>query len=121
MLADIDPMLRSFLTGFTAWPVSPMIPATRPDRYVIARVTGGNAVNRALEMAIVTVTAASVGGYADARATANALRDALLNRSTSMPLVRSVTELTRPYLDPDPDTGDARVTFIHQMSVRATH
>ena len=121
MLADLDPMLRQFLSGFTAWPIVNQVPASRPDRFVLARATGGNADNMVLERAVVTVSVASTGGYADARLQALTLRDALLTRYTSMPLVRGVSELTRPYLDPDPDTGDARATFVHQMSVRATH
>ncbi len=121
MHVDTDPALVRFLAGFTSWPVSTQIPATRHARYVIARATGGGAVNRVLDSVIVTVTVASESGYADARLEANRLRDALLTRYQSLPLVRSVSELTRPYLDPDPDTGGARATFVHQMSVRAAH
>ena len=115
---DAEAMVIAFL-GPRIAPVKvhTKVPATRPASFVRAWRTGGPAVNRVLDQPLITVQA-----WAPDTETASELarvcREALLNESTAMPLVRGVEEVTGPYYDPD-TTGADRYTFTVQMSVRA--
>lgn len=121
MFADVDAMVVAFLDGIVTPDVAVLLPNPIPSEFVHARRVGGAAVHRALEQATVTVTA--WGGERTSTVAAAALagqcRDALLGQYTLMPLIRGVSEVTAPFFDPDPDTGRARYSFTHRLSVRA--
>lgn len=114
---DVEAMVGAFLRSRLVPPVSTKVPNPRPPRFVRAWRTGGGSVNRALEVAQVTVTcsaASSVQASDDARAA----RYALENEYMAMPLVRGVENVSGPYFDPDPDTGGDRYTFTARLLVR---
>lgn len=94
-------------------------PNGRPPRYVRVWRTGGGALNRVLERVQVTVTCGAAAGSVVAGQIARELRTAFLNDYTEMRLVRGVEEVTGPYFDPDPDTGEDRYSFTIEMMVRA--
>lgn len=122
-LPDVEAIVVAFLNERVDPAVATKVANPRPARYVRAWRTGGGAINRVLERVQITVTCGAskdAGGSVQASADARACRGALLNEYTAMPLVRGVTETTGPYDDPDPDTGEDRYTFTHELSVRAT-
>lgn len=120
---DPEAMVVEFAQARTPAPVGTKVAKHRPPLYVRVAVTGGSAVNRVLELVQVTVTVgakatADEGGDIIASREARKLRTAFLNDYTAMPLVRGIEETARPYYDPDPDTGEDRYSFTHQLSVR---
>ena len=121
MFADVDAMVVAFLDGIVSPDVAVLVPDPVPGEFLHVRRVGGGAANRVLDLATVTVTAwgEKRTSTVQASALAGQARDALLSLYTVMPLVRGVSELTAPYFDPDPDTGRARYTFTHRLSVRA--
>jgi hypothetical protein len=118
-LVDVEQLCVDFAkTIIPGRPIGTAVPRPRPARYVRIVRTGGPAENRVLDRPLITVTCAGEA-TGDASDDAAALRGAFLSRSTTMPLVRGVEEVTGPYFDPDPDTGDPRYTFIMRLAVRA--
>lgn len=116
--ADVEAMAVAFADERTVEHVGTRVPSPRPARYVRIFRTGGAALNRALDLAQITVTSSAESSVA-AVALGGAMRHAFLNEYTAMPLVRSVEEVSGLYFDPDPDTGEDRYTFTIRMSVRA--
>ncbi len=120
---DVEAMVIAFVKPRTTAKVGTRVAKPRPPRYVQVTRTGGGAINRVLEQAQITVTcgaqdAPTETGGVIAMRDARALRTAFLNSYTAMSLVRGVQEVVGPYADPDPDTGEDRVTFTIQLSVR---
>lgn len=120
---DAEAMVGAFLRARLVPPVAtkvpnPLPPGPQPARYVRCWVTGGQADNRAVERVQVTVTCAAANSI-QASDDARAARHALLNEYTAMPLVRGVEEVSRPYFDPDPDTGGDRYSATYRLTVRA--
>ena len=116
---DIEAMCVTFAKSKTSAVVATKVRNPRPSRYARVWRTGGAAVNRVLERAQVTITCGSDLGSVDASDIAGELRAAFLNSYTEMPLVRGVEEISAPYYDPDPDTGEDRYTFTIQLMARA--
>lgn len=115
---DAEAMVGAFLRFRVTPPVSTKVPNPRPKRFVRAWRTGGSALNRIVDQPQITVTctaATSVTASDDARAA----RFALLNESSSMPLVRGVEDVSGVYYDPDPDTNEDRYSFTVRLTVRA--
>lgn len=118
-LPDVEALVVAFLKPVASpQKVSTLVPDPRPASFVRVFRTGGAATNRVLERAQITVQAWAKDTGA-AVELAKACRTALLNRSTSMPLVRGVEETGGLYFDPDPGTGIPRYTFTVQITVRA--
>lgn len=116
---DVETMVRTFLLPeVTPVAVGSTVPANRPAKFVRAWVTGGSAINRVLERVQITITCYAPDGVTAADL-ATKCRDAFHNRYTTMPLVRGVEEVSRPYFDPDPGTGLPRYTFTILLMVRA--
>lgn len=115
---DVEAMCLTFAKTKTTATVGTKVKNPRPARYARIWRTGGGALNRVLERAQVTITCGATGGSIEALAIAADLRHAFLNDSTEMPLVRGVEEITGPYYDPDPDTGEDRYSFTIQLTVR---
>lgn len=115
----VEILVRDFLiqTG-AATVVATKVPNPRPARFVRAWRTGGAAINRVLESALITVQAWDADG--DPETLAAACRHALLNDHRLMPLVRGVEEVGGLYYDPDPVSNVDRYTFTVQVQVRAT-
>lgn len=118
-LPDVEALVIAFLRPV----VSPVrvganVPATRPDEFVRAYRTGGAALNRVLETANITI---DVEAKSSVRAVelAQDCREALLNRSSEMPLVRGCDEVGGLYFTPDPDTNTPRYRFTVGLRVRA--
>lgn len=107
------PFIRTVVPGVT---VATKVPADRPAVFVRAWVNGGAAVNRVLERVQVTVDVWAPSTTAAAELAAD-IRTAFLGGYTSMPLVRGVEEVTRPYSVPDEVSERYRATFA--LMVRA--
>lgn len=118
MFPDAESMLVAFLKTVVTVPVSTRVPQTRPASFVRVWRTGGAAVNRVLDRPTITVQAWADSSV-DAAELARKCREALLSKSTTMPLVRGVEEQTGPYSDPDPETGIPRYSLTVRLSVRA--
>lgn len=119
ILTDTEAMARTFLLAVvTPVEVVTTVPATRPAKFVRLFRTGGSAENRVLERAQLTVQAWAPDTVTAANL-AGVCREAFLNNSSLMPLVRSVSETGGLRLDPDPDTGIPRYTFTVTLMVRA--
>lgn len=114
---DPETMVGAFLRSRLVPPVSTKVPNPRPARFIRAWVTGGSSINRVVERVHVTVTCAA-DNTVTASDDARAARYALLNEYTAMPLVRGVEDISRPYYDPDPDTGGDRYSFTVRMTIR---
>lgn len=115
---DVEQMLRDFLAADTGQKVETEIPGTRPAVFTHLWRSGGGALSRVLEKPIITITAWDVSATA-AHDRLQECRDALLNRSGGMPLVRRVEEITGPYWDPDPDSNLPRYSMNVRPTVRA--
>ena len=117
--ADVEDMVVPFIkaqVGSTR--VGKKVPNPRPSQFVRAWVNGGAAVNRVFENVQVTVDvwAPTLDEAADM---AGVIRTAFLNDAQSaMPLVRAVSEVTRPYSQPDETSERYRATY--SLRVRAT-
>lgn len=114
---DVEAMVGAFLRSRLTVPVSTKVPNPRPARFVRAWRTGGTALNRVVELAQVTVTCAAANSI-QASDDARAVRFALQNEYTAMPLVRGVEEVSGPYYDPDPDTGGDRYSMTFRLAIR---
>lgn len=110
-IAELQPVVAP-IGASGKWP-NPL-----PGSHVRAWRTGGSAVNRVLERALITVTAQAESAPA-ASALLGDCRHHIMNTFGSLPLVRSVEEITGPYYDPDPDTGADRYSATFQLMVRA--
>lgn len=115
---DVEAMVGAFLRARLTPPVSTKVPNPRPKRFVRAWRTGGAASNRALEVAQVTITC-TAGDSVTASQDALDARHVLHHEYTAMPLVRGVEDVSGPYFDPDPDTGEDRYTLTVRLRVRA--
>ena len=115
---DVEAMVVAFLRDATGQSVSTKVPRNRPDRFTRAWCTGGGASNRVVERAQITVTCTATS-ETDASDDAKARRHAFQHDYLRMPLVRGVREVSRPYSDPDPDTGSDRYSFTVELTVRA--
>ena len=116
-LPDVEAMIIPFIKSqIGSVKVGTKVPNPRPDTYVRAWVNGGAAVNRVLERVQVTVHvwAPTQPG---ASTLAQDIRHAFLNDTASLPLVRGVEEVTRPYFNPD--EGVDRYTATYALMVRA--
>lgn len=115
---SVDAMVLSFLTPRVSVPVHVSVPEDRPESFIVARRNGGGALNRAIDVATVTVDA-----WADRDLAASELaeqaRTAFLNESLAMPLVSGVEELTGPYSVPDPESKSPRFRFSMRLTIRA--
>lgn len=118
-LADAESMAIVFLkpvAGSTK--VGTKLPKPRPKKFVRVTRTGGAAVNRVLERAQLTVTCSAESSVLAYELTSSC-REAFLHDYTRMQLVRGVEEVTGPYYNPDPDTGEDRYTFTVALTARA--
>jgi hypothetical protein len=102
--------------------VGSRVPSPRPPVFVRVWRTGGAASSRILDHPILTT---QVWGTEDTDEDelpdiANRLRTALYGRSSLIPPVRGVEEVSGVYEDPDPVSGAPRVTFSSQLNIRAT-
>jgi hypothetical protein len=111
---DIEADLVAWLTPTAAVETVTEVPATRPAEFVRCWVTGGSAQQRVLDRPTVTVQSWAATSPA-ASAIATRCRDAFLAR------YGAAAEITRPYFDPDPDTGIPRYTFSFRVRNRATN
>ena len=117
-LPDVEAMIIPFIKGVVgSVKVGQKVPNPRPATYVRAWVNGGAAMNRVLERAQVTVHVWGTSPHA-ASTLANDIRTAFLNDASTLPLVRGVEEVTRPYFNPD--EGVDRYTATYALMVRAT-
>ena len=116
--ADVEAMVGAFLRDRLTPPVASKVPNPRPARFVRSWRTGGHTVNRALEVAQITVTCEAADSVT-ASADASAARSAFVNEYAAMPLVRGIEDVTGPYYDPDPDTNGDRYSFTVWLRVRA--
>lgn len=115
--ADVEAMVGRFVKGLTgSVKVGTKVPNPRPATYVRVWVNGGGAINRVLERVQVTVDVWGPSPGAAAQL-AQKIRHAFLNDTSSLPLVRGVEEVTRPYYQPD-ETGD-RYRATYALLVRA--
>lgn len=118
---DIEALVRQHLMteayGLGA-EVYTTVPATAPDRFVRMWRNGGASINRVLDRPHITVEAWSHDSV-DAADLANRCRQILLAASGSMPLVRSVSEVSGPYRVDDETTETPRYRFTVALSVRA--
>lgn len=112
--AMLLPFIRAYAPGVT---VATKVPAKRPATFVRAWVSGGSAVNRVLEEVFITVDVWAPSTTA-AAALAEAIRHGFLNYASTMPLVRGVDEVARPYSNPDQASDRYRATY--GLMVRAT-
>jgi hypothetical protein len=118
-LADAETMAIAFLKPFAGTTkVGTKLPNPRPKRFVRVSRTGGAALNRVLERAQLTLTCSAESSVLAERLMSDC-REAFLNEYSRMPLVRSVEEITGPYYNPDPDTGEDRYTFTVALTARA--
>lgn len=93
------------------------VPNQRPDNFLRVWRSGGAAMNRVVDMPLITVES---WGEDDtiAASNANLARERLLSHAVDMPLVRRVSERVGPYYDPDPVSGAARYSFTAELVVR---
>lgn len=116
--ADVEAMVLPFIRTYTGdVKVSTKAPNPLPASYVRAWVNGGSAINRVLEQVQVTVDVWAPSTVA-ASDLAGDIRNAFLNDTATLPLVRGVEEITRPYSAPDGDLERYRATYA--LLVRAT-
>lgn len=115
--ADVEEFVLPFIRSYTTVTVSTKVPNPRPVSFVRAWVNGGAAVNRVLERVQVTVDVWASSSV-DASRIAGAIRDGFLHEYSTMPLVRGVEEVTRPYSAPDETSDRYRATYA--LRVRAT-
>ena len=117
--ADVEALVVPFIKARTgSVPVATKVPATRPATFVRCWVNGGAAVNRVLEDVQVTVDVWAPSQPA-ASQLAGTIRSAFLHDAqAAMPLVRGVSEVTRPYSHPDETSERYRATY--SLRVRAT-
>lgn len=117
--ADVEAAVIPFIKARAGGaPVSTKVPATRPATFIRAWANGGAAINRVLEDVQVTVDVWAPSQPA-ASALAATMRTAFLNDlQAAFPLVRGVSEVTRPYSHPDETSERYRATY--SLRVRAT-
>lgn len=113
MEAMILPFIRARVPGIT---VATKVPNTRPITFVRAWVNGGAAINRVLERVQVTVDVWAPSTV-EASDLAADIRHGFLNDASTLPLVRGVEEVTRPYSAPDEASERYRATYA--LLVRA--
>ena len=113
---DAELLLIEFLRSHTSLRVVSLVPGERPESFVRVWRTGGSAVNRVLDNPTLTV---QVWGP-DCWDVAGQLRDAIHHNGSQIRLLRGVEEVSGPYEDPDPATGESRVSFTIQALIRAT-
>jgi hypothetical protein len=110
--ADVEATHVSWLTPIAALDVVTEVPVDRPAEFVRCWVTGGSAQQRVLDRPTMTVQSWAATSTA-ASGIATRCRDAFLAR------YGAAAEITRPYFDPDPDTGLPRYTFSFRVRNRA--
>ena len=116
-LPDVEAMIIPFVKSkIGPTKVGAKVPNPRPATYVRAWANGGAAVNRVLERVQITVQVWAPSQVA-ASELAQTIRHAFLNDTATMPLVRGVEEVTRPYFNPD--EGTDRYTATYALMVRA--
>lgn len=117
-LGDVEAMVIAFLKPRVDGGVGTKAPSPLPAAFTRVWRSGGTALNRIYESAMVTVT---VWGTSTVDASQRAIdaRNAFLHESSAMPLVRGVEESGGLYYDPDPTTGADRYTFTMTLKVRA--
>lgn len=117
--ADIEALIVPFIKSHVdPVKVSSKVPSPRPATFVRAWANGGAAINRVLEDVQITVDvwAPTQPGASEL---AGVIRTAFLNDAqAAMPLVRAVSEVTRPYSQPDETSERYRATY--SLRVRAT-
>lgn len=116
---DVEDMVIPFIKAqVSPTRVVKKVPNPRPAQFVRAWVNGGAAVNCVLEDVQVTVDVWA-STLDEASKMAATIRDAFLNDAqAAMPLVRGVSEVTRPYSQPDETSERYRATY--SLRVRAT-
>lgn len=120
MFTDIEADVRQHLLAVAydaGATVHTRVPNPRPATFLRVWRTGGAAINRVLDAPLITVQSWAATDKV-ASDNANAARDALLNNSAEMTLVRGVEEVTGPYYDPDPVSGATRYTFTMRLRVK---
>lgn len=117
--ADVEALVVPFIKARTgSIPVATKVPATRPATFVRCWVNGGAAVNRVLEDVQVTVDVWAPSQPAASQLAATIRSAFLHDAQAAMPLVRGVSEVTRPYSHPDETSERYRATY--SLRVRAT-
>lgn len=115
-LVDPVEVVLGFLKPRVDVPVRAQVPSSRPARFVTVMRAGGPVLNRILEAPLLTIQTWGES-IADASDLASAVKNALLNGASEMPLVRSV-EVQSVYNDPDPDSEQSRYTVSARLLIR---
>lgn len=118
---DAEQIVIRFWGLVTATPAGRSVPGERPRLFIRSWRTGGVAVNRVLDAPIITTQVwgtdpEDIGAVVDLSLQ---LRDALYGRSSLMPPVRRIEEVTGLYDDVDPDSDSPRYTFASRLFIRA--
>lgn len=108
---NLEAALVAWLAERLDCPVSQLVPATRPTRFVTLQRTGG-AMEIGLDHPVIAVDAWGESPF-EASELALQARDLIIHQAVGIPNVRHVEVGSGPYLSPDADSGQPayRITF----------
>lgn len=108
---NLEAALVEWLAERLDCPVSQLVPADRPSRFVTLQRTGGS-MEIGLDHPVVAVDAWGESPY-EASELALQVRDLIIHQAVEIPEVRHVEVGSGPYLSPDSDSGQPayRTTF----------